>query len=285
MEKFIHKDFIKQELEFSEFYRYLDQYGMEEKPSCITGMKKNKNVRMNHTIWVFWNHGLERAPKLVRKCYESICRNKPEDFDIILLSDKTINEYISLPDYIWEKHEKGYMAMAHLSDVMRVELLCMYGGCWIDATVFLSGKIPEYMFSSDLFMFQFPTVLSDPVVKMSNWWIASKQQNRLIHLTRDRLFKYWECETDVGNYFLFHIIMSKLIDEDWQCRNIFDGIPYFNSGNCFVLSEKLGEEYREEEWHAISDASRIHKLTYKNKYLQGDIYNYYSALLTDGLIG
>lgn len=286
-EKFIHRDFIKQELEFSEFYRYLDRYRNAGLETFLAGtgddIKRNESVKLNNTIWMYWNQGLEKAPLLVQKCYESVCRNKPQDFEIILLSDRNLNEYISLPDYIWDKYEKKYIIIAHLADIIRLELLCTYGGCWIDATVFCSDIIPEYMVKSDMFMFKFASVVTDPVLKTSNWWISSKQSNRLIQLTRQILHEYWKQETDARNYFLFHIIMSKLIDEDPHCKSIFQNIPYFNSGNAFVLEEKLGAKYDAEEWKILKSISCVHKLTYKNKYLQGDIYNYYTALLTDGL--
>ncbi len=283
-EKFVHKDFIQQELEFSELYRYLDKYrDIGEQTFYEPDAKKNENVKLDHTIWIFWKQGIDAAPRLVQKCCESVRRNMPQDFDVILLTDQTLDQYIILPDYIWDKYEKGYITTTHLSDIVRLELLCTYGGCWIDATVFCSSKIPRYMLAGDMFVFKIPSALCDPILKMSSWWMSSVQSNRLIHLTRQIMFEYWKQEIDIRNYFLLHIIMSKLIDEDSECRNIFERVPYFNSGNAHVLQMKLGAEYDEEEWNIIKSVSAIHKLTYKKKYLQGDIYNYHMALLTGGL--
>lgn len=87
------------------------------------------------------------------------------------------------------------------------------GGCWIDATVFVGDRIPAYMLS-DMFMFKLESVLSNPVIKMSNWWMAANAENRIIHATRHMLYDYWRNEDRLGNYFLFHLIMSRLIDED-----------------------------------------------------------------------
>ncbi|MBD5489853.1 MAG: capsular biosynthesis protein [Lachnospiraceae bacterium] len=284
LDQFVHRDFIEQELGFSEVYKYLDLYlDFDWEPVQKTDIKRNKSVKLNRTIWIFWKQGMENAPLLVQKCYESVCRNKPQDFEIILLTDSNLNKYIDLPDYIQDKFEKGYMEIAHLSDVIRLELLHTYGGCWIDATVFCSGKIPEYMLKGDMFVFKLASVLTDPVLKLSNWWISADQTNRLIDLTRQALYKYWQSEVSVRNYFLFHIIMSKLIDENWECKDIFQRIPYFNSGHAHVLQGKLGAEYREEEWQTIKSTACVHKLTYKIRYLQGDIYNYYMALLANDL--
>lgn len=284
-EKFIHRDFIEQELIFSELYHYLDKYKNtgREKLFWKINEKRNTSVKLNRTIWIFWNQGMENAPRLVQKCYESVCRNKPRDFEVILLTGEILSKYISLPDFIWDKYKKGYITITHLSDMIRLELLCTYGGCWIDATVFCSSMIPEYMLSRDMFVFKIPSVLNNPVLKMSSWWISSGQTNNFMHQVRQMLYEYWERETDIRNYFLLHIIMSKLIDEDSECRNIFQNIPYFNSGNAHVLQGKLGVKYIEDEWRIIRSISCVHKLSYKNKYLQGDIYNYYMALLSDEL--
>lgn len=284
LERFIHRDFIERELKFSEFYRYLDRYKrIETEVFQNADIERNESVKLNGTIWQFWDQGLEYAPELVKKCHESVCRNMPNGFEVVLLSKKTLSDYIHLPDYIWDKYEKGYISTTHLSDIIRLELLCTYGGCWVDATVFCSDRIPMYMLTGNMFVFKLPAVLSSSVVKMSNWWISSDKANKLIHLTRQMLYEYWKQEIDAGNYFLFHIIMSKLIDEDPDCGSVFQKMPYFNSGNAHVLQGKLGAQYDEEEWQVIRNASCVHKLTHKNKYLQGDIYNYYSALLTDKL--
>lgn len=281
LEKFVHKDLIENELEYSEIYFYLDKY-MTSQIYTIEDLKEIKSVRQNHTIWIFWKQGMEQAPKLIQKCFESVCRNKPKGFDIVLLSDDNLNDYIQLPDFIWEKYKKGYITTTHLSDIIRLELLCTYGGCWIDATVFCSGIIPDYMVNREMFLFK-ASKMDNVVLKMSNWWLAAEKSNRLVHATRKVLYSFWKHEDSVRNYYVFHAIMSKLIDQDSLCKNIFYNVPYFNNGNPHVLYSKMPMEFDEEEWRIIKDISVIHKLSYKQRYLQGDIYNYYQALLDDKL--
>lgn len=272
LEKFVHREFIERELQFSEVYRYLDRYSGIEK-RIMQRTRRNENVKVDHTIWLFWKQGMEDAPQLVRKCYGSVCRNRLQDFDVVLLTEDTLDRYITLPSYIWDKYKKGYITTTHLSDIIRLELLCTYGGCWVDATVFCSDIIPEYMLTGEMFAFKLPSVLGETVLKLSSWWLASRQSNRLIHLTRQMLYEYWKQEVDMRNYFLLHIAMSKLIDEDSECRNIFLRIPYFNSGNAHVLQGKLGEQYDEEEWNIIKSISHIHKLTHKKRYIQVQLRN------------
>lgn len=277
LDKFVHKDYIEKELKYSELYHYLDRY-MNKDIFVIEDLKANKGVRQNGIIWIFWLQGMESAPKIVRKCYESVCRNKPDGLEVLLLTEKNLDEYIQLPDYIWQKYKEGYISVTHLSDIVRLELLCTYGGCWVDATVFCSGTIPEYMVKRDIFFFR-ATLMDRPVIKMSSWWVSADRHNRIIQAARKMIHAYWANEYDIQNYFLLHIVMSKIIDEDSACHAIFSSIPYFNNSTAHVLQRKLAIEYDEKEWEIIKDISPIHKLTYKKRYLKGDIYNFYMALM------
>lgn len=279
--RFVHKDLIEEELKYSEVYHYLDQY-MNDSIFFIDDLFKNEFVRENYTIWVLWMQGMEHAPKLVKKCFDSICRGKPDEFDIILLTGDNLNDYIRLPKFILEKYKEGSISTTHFSDLVRLELLATYGGCWIDATVFCSGTIPKYMITGEMFLFK-GSLMDNVVIKMSNWWLSSNQTNRLIWATRNVLHSFWKNEKKIYNYYLFHIIMSKLIDEDFGCNMIFRSIPYFNNGNPHVLHGKMDSEFDKSEWEIIKDISVIHKLSYKQKHIQGDIYSYYQALIDDGL--
>lgn len=277
LDKFVHKGFIEQEYRFSEAYSYIDKY---MSPDIYNRENPDAMAEINGhlTIWIMWMQGMENAPEIVKKCYGSICRNKPDKYDIVLLTMKNISKYIKLPSYVMEKYDMGIITATHLSDIIRIEILGAYGGCWIDATVFCGNSIPEYMLS-DMFFFKLESILSDPVIKMSSWWLAANKENRMIHAARHVLLRYWEREEKLIDYFLLHIIMSKIIDEDLLSQEIFRRIPFFNSKNAQVLVGNLGLEYSEKSWDIMKDASFIQKLSYKKRYIKGDIYNFYMALL------
>lgn len=281
--EFVHGEFIAQELEFSKVYHYIDRYRSPEMYHTKRSAG-NPAVAEDRTIWVMWMQGIEDAPELVKKCYESILRNKPADFRIVLLTMENIFEYIELPDYILEKYHKGMITATHLSDIIRLDLLSVYGGCWIDATVFCGRRIPSYMLS-DMFLFKLESVMTDPVIKMSSWWLAARKGNRIINAAKYMLDEYWKNETELCNYFLLHIVMSKVIDEDSFCQAIFRDIPFFNSRNAHVLQGKLEMQYCETDWRIMRESSFVQKLTHKRRYLKGDGYNFYMALLDGKLDG
>lgn len=90
-------------------------------------------------IWICWFQGMENAPDLVKSCYKSVKREFPE-YKITVLTAKSIQQYVTIPEEILYKWNKGIINNANFSDVLRVEILSKYGGIWLDATVYCTGN-------------------------------------------------------------------------------------------------------------------------------------------------
>lgn len=219
---------------------------------------ENNNERK---VWLCWFQGLESSPKIVQKCISSIKKNI-KDREVIFLDIESYKNYIKFPSYIEKKIDKGIISGAHLSDLIRLELLDKYGGTWIDATVFCSSsKIPKYMLDSELFMFQCLKPGSDgQATIISNWFITAKANHKLIFMIKELLYEYWKNNDELVDYFIFHDFFQILIDrypEEWKSV-----IPFSNSLP-HILLLRLFEEYNEEIWKAVLDMTPFHKLTYK----------------------
>ena len=116
----------------------------------------NTMQTQSNKVWVCWFQGMDKAPSLVRRCYDSLCE-KLVDREIVLITEDNMFNYVSFPDYIVEKWRDGEITHTHMTDLLRLELLIKYGGTWIDATVLCTRDrkdIPDYFFDSDLFLFQ-----------------------------------------------------------------------------------------------------------------------------------
>lgn len=271
---------IKCELEYRRTYNYLNKYSLDRKENdCYV----NKDVRKNKTIWVCWLQGEKNAPDLVKICMDSVKKNKPEDFEFVLLTQDNLSKYIKLPHFILDKLMRGIITKTHFSDIIRAVILDIYGGCWIDATVYCSGKIPICMVSGELFLFQWSR-MDQSVLTISSWWIYAKNSNGLFADLRNLLYNYWEKEQKLRNYYLFHIMFAKVVNSNSFYRSIFFSMPYFNNSTPHTLAAKMQLPFNQQEWNIMKSQSDVHKLTYKNKILQGDIYNYYMAFCDGKLI-
>lgn len=99
----------------------------------------------HYKVWVFWGQGEENMPPLVNACYRQLRHfNK----DVTLITNKNITEYITLSPVIFSKVRNGSISWAHFSDITRTTLLAKYGGLWVDATVWVSERLPIQLLSN-----------------------------------------------------------------------------------------------------------------------------------------
>ncbi len=241
-------------------YRYLEKYKyvldefekrqFSEQLSSSCGNKK---------VWVCWLQGIENAPYIVQKCVESI-KKFSSDYEVVLLDNNNIKNYISLPLYIEEKYSKGIIPNAHYTDYIRVLLLAKYGGIWIDSTFFLTDKLPDYIAESDLFLFNKEYMTK---VSAANSLVAANAHNPIILQLCDLLSEYWKKENKLISYSIFHLFLTMIISHNEFNRNCWKKVPRFPSENIDVLQKELFEDFSEKRFEQIKQISTIHKLSYK----------------------
>ena len=223
----------------------------------------NSSVQINNTIFVYWRQGWDNVPEIVKKCSDSIRKHRGIH-PVIFLDSNNINDYVRFPQLIVDYHQKGYIKEAHFSDLLRISLLIKYGGIWCDATCFLSSPIPDYIWNSPLFMFQKPILpeWTSPI-KGSNWFIRSSQNNILLQSIRNYLFNYYYRKKDLINYYIFHLVLAVLVDNDSKCASLWDDMAYICNMNPHVLQFSFDQKYSKERFENIVNQCFIHKLTYK----------------------
>lgn len=215
----------------------------------------------SNKVWVCWFQGMENAPPVVQKCYAALQTHLP-DREIILITDENYSQYVTFPDYILEKAQKGIIPKAQFSDLLRLELLLHHGGTWIDSTVFCSGgNIPSYMLDSELFMFQTlkPGLDGHPTA-VSNWFMTSCTSHPILELTRDLLYTYWKRNNSMVDYFIFHDffqLATEAFPEEWN------KVVPFSNATPHILLLRLFETYDPQIWEGIRNMTPFHKLTYK----------------------
>lgn len=236
----------------SRMSRYVKHLSVEDKPLG--------NV-IPRIIWIFWYQGLENAPEIVKECINSIKSHCP-DYKIIVLDETNLEKYVVLPDIIQEKMKSKAISMAHYSDMVRLSVLLQNGGIWMDSTCYMTGPMPSYIERSSFFMFK-SSQLDSVSVKMSNWFIKSPQSNPLLSTLNDLLVEYHKTNKNVKDYFVFHQLLTLLLEENEMCKNIWQDIPYVCNMNPHVLQFSLADKYSEDRFSEIKHMSSIHKLTYK----------------------
>lgn len=256
-------------------YDYLDKFIVlnqgEASDVCKNRITEKK---VNFPIWVCWLQGIDNAPEIVKVCIHSI-KKYISGGEMTIITLDNLSEYIDLPDFIIKKYKEGIISSTHLSDIIRVTLLSVYGGCWIDATVYVMGKIPDAWYKKGFFMFDISDKANEFKL-LGSWWIACEPGNKLIREIRDCLFKYWSQENVLCDYFLFHKLLTKLIRTDENNYAIYANKSYFETGHTHVLRKYFKCNYDSSTWNEITRLCPVQKLSWKVNYtrVKGSFYDY-----------
>lgn len=215
---------------------------------------------LSNKIWICWFQGMENAPELVQRCYQSVVENNP-DKEVVVITQENINDYVTFPEYIVNKWQEGIITHTHMTDLLRLELLINRGGMWLDATVLCTGKAPDYFFNSDLFFFQSLKPGRDGHANyISSWLIEAKTNNRILLAARELCYEYWKTNDMMWDYFLLHDFMSIVLEryeDDWKKI-----IPRDNA-TPHILLLRLFDEFDADVWLAVRQQTPFHKLSYK----------------------
>lgn len=253
-------------------YRYLQKYEY-----VLKQIQPIRPVRQFGTniIWLCWLQGYDQAPLLVQKCRDSILRHNP-NMNIIIVDNSNLEQYVQFPDYINQKHEDGIIPHAHYADLIRISLLEKYGGTWIDATTYMTDSLPDYITDSELFCFK-----TFPYGKCyaSNWFISAQPNNPIIQQMKSLLFEYWEKESKLVSYSIFHLFWAMIITFDDYNASLWDKIPYFDDVNCKVLQMEMFKPFSQKRFDQITAITPIHKLTYKFKEEDSQLENTFYKFL------
>ena len=252
-------------------YRYLQKYRYVLEQQETTD--RPAEVKPNR-IWLCWLQGYEQAPLVVQKCRDSVVEHHP-DMEVTIVDHTNVNQFVTLPDYIHQKHASGIIPNAHYADVIRVCLLEKYGGTWIDATVYMTDRLPDYIVNSDLFCYK---MMPLGYCTASNWFISATPNNPIIRQTKALLLEYWRKENKLVSYSIFHLFWTMVVTFNDANKALWHDVPYFDDANCKILRWELFDPFSQERFDQIKRITPIHKLTYKsdkqNTLLDNTFYKY-----------
>ena len=245
-------------------YEYLQRYTY----ACDWNRTTWQKTEKKKVIWTCWLQGIEKAPLLVQKCIASMQRYAPDGYEVVVIDANNLSEYIKLPEFITHKHKKGIIPHAHYSDIIRLMLLKEFGGIWIDSTILLTDRLPDYITDADLFLYH-----SDGRgrVEMINPLIASCPHHPLLSDILTLLLEYWQKENRLVSYVIMPLFCSLAIDKSSLNRQLWEQVPSVSSATIIYMLKQLSKPYNSTCYDIITSLSHIHKLTYKFKEFGIDI--------------
>lgn len=222
------------------------------------------NLTHRYYIWTLWWQGEDNMPEVVKICVDSIRRASNKE--VIVVDKNNYTKYISLPAEISNRVNRNQIGLAHLSDYIRVSLLCKYGGLWIDSTVFCVKPIPDYVFNSDFFTVRAKST-SHKYIPKGKWnmqILGSNQLNCPVFLyMKYYLENYWKLYNKDIEYLFFDYGMQLLYEDNSKAKQLIDNVPFSNP-EMHQLLPLLNVPFDGDKWNLMTANTWWFKLTYKH---------------------
>lgn len=240
------------------------------------------NNEYKQTIWVCWWQGEEQMPDIVKCCYNSLIKHR-NNHAVILITKNNYESYITLPKCVCDNFLNGNISITHLTDIIRVSILCKHGGLWVDSTLYFTEDLPS-VFPS---FYTIKQECKDDSYASNYLWtgffIGGDSQNLFFEKIRDMLELYWSKHCRLINYYLLDYIIMLLYRHDFHIKAMIDNIPYSNP-NINFLQNHLNSRFCHTEWARIILNTSIFKLSWKQSYIKYDNFNnctYYGYLTSN----
>jgi hypothetical protein len=255
-----------------------------------------KSASLPRTIWFLWLQGLDEAPYVVRKCYESWGERNP-GWRVVLLNRELLANFGSL-DYT--AGPMAGLSNQQVSDLLRLDLLANHGGVWVDATCFCVQPLDDWLIAkmnSGFFAFDRPG--RDRII--SSWFLAAEPGNHFVSEMFALMRDYWDHEPvrrddrnlivrvlarllkvshrtrswwfsnllrnrlGASPYFALHYGFEKLVREDRECGEIWRRTPKVSAAGPHRL---YAAGLLSQTTHSVRDAIDrrevpVYKITWK----------------------
>jgi len=209
---------------------------------------KKSYENFNHVekpyLWVYWENKDDKpTPPIIELCLEIMRLRLSNNFNMILLDNNNITEYI--PEIKERKHILDKLIIAHRVDYYRVLLLNKYGGLYLDEDIIVLNDLKDIinkLKDNDYIGFGCTGYKCiNGYGKPSNWAMGSKANGIMI----SRLKKYLEkildniTEDNIDYHTFGKLAIWKILDNLIKNENY----KYYHYD-----SEKIGTRDIEGKW-------------------------------------
>lgn len=230
-------------------------------------------------IWVCWLQGENKMPPISKLCLSSIRKNA-NGIEVVLITSDNYKNYVSLPEEIIERFNKGQFKPAHFADIIRMNLLAQRGGLWLDSTMLVTSPIDQSIFDYEFYSIK--TQSEGHFVSNCRWavfMLACKPNNKIMSLVSEA-FTHYLLSTDLFiDYFLFDHFIDMLYQIEKDVKRQIDEIP-LNNLNVHKLNPLLSSKYDDNKFISLTSDTSFYKLANSNPApLNNDVPDSYYAHL------
>ena len=215
-------------------------------------------------IWVCWFQGEKSMPPIVKGCYATIKRHAGLH-PVKLITIENYSEYVSIPQYIIDKHERKELSYTAFSDILRNNLLADHGGIWLDASIYLTDELKDWERP-------FCTIKQDRPddnlyvsgYRWTSFCLGGVKGNLLNSFVKDFFNVYFQKEKIMIDYFLIDYAIALGYENVPAIKKLVDDVPY-TSPDLYFMQINLTSEVTDEEFNRVIRNTSIFKLNRRVK--------------------
>lgn len=200
-------------------------------------------------------------------CYNSIVSNI-HDRPVHLLTKDNIASHVTLPNYIYDRLNRGELSYTHFSDILRICLLFDKGGIWMDSTLLITDSIsipaPDYFHSIKIVTGSNTTISA---YRWATFFLASTHGNPAFGTIQSIFLKYLQEYNKMIDYLLIDYIFDLIYRKNDSFRRSVDTMPYTSPYLHQLLSE-MNQPYDAEKFDRIKQETTVFKLNHRLSYYE-----------------
>lgn len=233
--------------------------------------ERKKNFFPKTPIWVCWLQGEEHMPWIVKKCYENLqCKVDPEDAQVVLVTLDNYADFVEIEDSVCDKLKKGILTYTNFSDYLRVKLLAVYGGLWIDSTVYVTKPIDKQLLSRPFYSQKTNTEFYvRRYVSQSRWasWLMLTDPDReLFSFVASVMRDYYLRCNGLPDYYFIDYIIEIAYEQIDSVRRDMDTLEFNNEYSFRLFNDMFSEEYDAAAFQDVYEKTQFFKFTYKDEH-------------------
>ena len=181
-------------------------------------------------IFIYWVGYEYKLIKILRRIMELNC-TKGAGYNLVLIDENNIYDYIDVPHYFRK------LQPAHQADYLRVNVLCEFGGIWLDSDTIVMDSLDSLF---DIFKKKDGFFIKQNNEVISNGIFGTKPNTTLMKSWKEDIKNILEMKNDnieweeIGNKYL----QNKYETTDYFCNyEIFNGLDTVypvNWNNCYM---------------------------------------------------
>lgn len=220
----------------------------------------------NYFIFSIWWDNLDNAPSLVINNMKNF-KNKFKD-KFILITKDNYTKYTNIDKNIVRLFEEKKLTIQTLTDIIRLNLLIIFGGIYLDSTVVLFDNFdPDEIIKYNLYSSH---TVNEPYwpywhnAKVSSFFLASNVKNnnclnKALYLLNSFINKY----NGIIDYLTIDIIFWYLLNYDNGSNEIINSIPENNIYNDLqFLAHNLDSTYDKLKIEELKENHTLNKSSY-----------------------